>query len=418
MPESAIFPALRCRMGDWIYYVTFMSCKDIIQWVRPTEEIYKSKYLREWIQRDLIEKHAEKIATYLQNQEERMFNAIFVGIYGGEPRWGEIQISSTLALAPFEVTDDQLDNLSRSVGILHFSGEEKLFAIDGQHRVAGVKLALEQTENKNTLNEDEITVILVGHKTDQTGRVRTRRLFTTLNKTAKRVSATDIIALDEDNGAAIVTRHMIDDFTLFREGKLIAFNPTSNIGESDTDSITSVRTLYDMVKTLAVCVEGYSKKGFIDNRPDDNLLKSVYNFCCSYWNLLKKTIPEYQEVFLSNKISASAFRQPDNNHLLFRPVGQRAFTEATAYLIKNFGLGLDESIKELSQANLWLHFPEWHYILWNPIGKTMIPTDKNRIIAKSHLLKMIERDEFLTEKQSQNYQEFMKSRDSEISQTK
>ena len=341
-----------------------------------------------------------------------MFNAIFVGIYGGEPRWGEIQISSTLALAPFEVTDDQLDNLSRSVGILHFSGEEKLFAIDGQHRVAGVKLALEQTENKNSLNEDEITVILVGHKTDQTGRERTRRLFTTLNKTAKRVSNTDIIALDEDNGAAIVTRRMIDDFTLFREGKLIAFTSTANISESDLDSITGVITLYDIVKTLAGCVG--DTRGFTNDRPDDKLLNSVYNFCCSYWDLLQEIIPEYQKVFLSNKIPASTFRQPDNNHLLFRPVGQRAFAEATTYLIKKCSFGLDEAIKELSQADLWLHFPKWHYILWNPIGKTMISTAKNRRIAKSHLLKMIGRDEFLTPKQSQDYQEFMESREAEI----
>ncbi len=413
MPESAIFPALRCRMGDWIYYVTFMSCKDIIQWIRPTEEIYKSKYLREWIQRDLIEKHAEKIATYLQNQEERMFNAIFVGIYGGEPRWGEIQISPTLELAPFEVTDDQLDNLSRSVGVLHFSGEEKLFAIDGQHRVAGIKLALEQTENKNPLNEDEITVILVGHKTDQKGRERTRRLFTTLNKTAKRVSNTDIIALDEDNGAAIVTRRMIDDFTLFQEKKLIALTSTANISESDLDSLIGVITLYDIVKTLVGCVDG--TRGFTNNRPDDDLLDSVYDFCCSYWNSLKKRIPEYQKVFLSQK-SASQFRQPDNNHLLFRPVGQRAFAEATAYLFKKGRLGLDEAIKELSQADLWLHFPKWHYILWNPIGKTMISIGKNRGIAKSHLLKMIGHDEFLTPKQAQDYQEFMESRESEISE--
>ena len=414
MPDSAIFPALRCQMGDWIYYVTFMSFKDIFQWIRPTEEIYKSKRLSEWIQRALSGKHAKEIATYLQNQEERMFNAIFVGIYGGEPRWGEIQISSTLELAPFEVTDDQLDNLSRSVGILHFSGEEKLFAIDGQHRVAGVKLALEQTRKKSPLNDDEITVILVGHKTDQTGRERTRRLFTTLNKTAKRVSQTDIIALDEDNGVAIVTRRMIEEFALFRKGEMIAFNPTANISESDSDSITSVITLYDIVKTLAGCVDGYSKKGFIDNRPDDNLLNSVYGFCCSYWDSLKKRIPEYQEVFLSYKIPASTFRQPDNNHLLFRPVGQRAFTEATTYLIKKCGLGLDEAIKELSQADLWLQSPTWHYLLWNPIGKTMISTGKNRGIAKSHLLKIIGRDKFLTPKQSQDYQEFMKSREFEI----
>ena len=409
MPKSAIFPALRCRMGDWIYYVTFMSFRDIKEWIHAPHEIHSSKKLSEWIQRELQSNHAQAIATYLATQPERMFNALFVGIYGGEPQWGEIQVSSTLELAPFEVTEDQLDNLSRSIGILHFSGEEKLFAIDGQHRVAGVKLALEK--NKDLLKDDEITVILVGHKTDQTGRERTRRLFTTLNKTAKRVSQTDIIALDEDNGAAIVTRRMIDDFTLFLKGEMIAFNPTANIGDSDTDSITSVITLYDIAKTLVGCVDG--TRGFTNNRPDDDLLNSVYNFCCSYWNSLKEIIPEYNEVFLSKK-SPSQFRQPDNNHLLFRPVGQRAFTEATAYLIKNYSLELDEAIKELSQVDLWLHSLKWHYILWNPIGKTMISTAKNRSIAKSHLLKMIGRDEFLTEKQSQDYQEFMDLRKSEI----
>lgn len=409
MPKSAIFPALRCRMGDWIYYVTFMSFRDIKEWIQAPHEIHSSKKLSEWIQRELQSNHAQAIATYLATQPERMFNALFVGIYGGEPQWGEIQVSSTLELAPFEVTEDQLDNLSRSIGILHFSGEEKLFAIDGQHRVAGVKLALEK--NKDLLKDDEITVILVGHKTDQTGRERTRRLFTTLNKTAKRVSQTDIIALDEDNGAAIVTRRMIDDFTLFSKGEMIAFNPTANIGDSDLDSITSVITLYDIAKTLVGCVDG--TRGFTNNRPDDDLLNSVYNFCCSYWNSLKEIIPEYNEVFLSKK-SPSQFRQPDNNHLLFRPVGQRAFTEATAYLIKNYSLELDEAIKELSQVDLWLHSLKWHYILWNPIGKTMISTAKNRSIAKSHLLKMIGRDEFLTEKQSQDYQEFMDLRKSEI----
>ena len=413
MPKSAIFPALRCRMGDWFYYVTFMSFRDIKEWIHAPHEIHSSKKLSEWIQRELQSNHAQAIATYLATQPERMFNALFVGIYDGEPQWGEIQVSSTLELAPFKVTEDQLDNLSRSIGILHFSGEEKLFAIDGQHRVAGVKLALE--ENKDLLEDDEITVILVGHRTNKKGIERTRRLFTTLNKTAKRVSPTDIIALDEDNGAAIVTRRMIDEFTLFRKGEMIAFNPTANIGESDTDSITSVITLYDVVKTLAVCVEGYSKKGFIDNRPDDKLLDSVYNFCCSYWDLLQEIIPEYQKVFLSKK-SPSQFRQPDNNHLLFRPVGQRAFAEATAYLIKKCSLGHDEAIKELSQADLWLHFPKWHYILWNPIGKTMISTAKNRGIAKSYLLKMIGHDEFLTPKQAQDYQEFMESRESEISE--
>ena len=46
----------------------------------------------------------------------------------------------------------------------------------------------------------------------------------------------------------------------------------------------------------------------------------------------------------------------------------------------------------------------------------MISRAKNRGIAKSHLLEMIGRNEFLTKKQSQDYQDFMESREAEISQ--
>lgn len=78
--RNKIFPSLRCRMGDTIYYSTFLSFRDVADWIKPTVEIHKSSLLSRWIQRHLLEKHADGIADYLKTQDERFFNAIVVGI--------------------------------------------------------------------------------------------------------------------------------------------------------------------------------------------------------------------------------------------------------------------------------------------------------------------------------------------------
>ena len=409
MPKDKLFPALRSRMGDWIYYITFMSFGDIKEWIRPTEEIHKSKLLSDWIQRRLNEYHAKAIAKYLQTQPERMFNALFVGVYGGEPQWGEIEISIPIGIIPFSVTEDEIDEISRSMGVLYLTGNEKLFAIDGQHRVAGIKTAVAEDQ---ALETEEVTVILVGHQTDEKGRERTRRLFTTLNKTAKRVAQTDIIALDEDNGAAIVARRMIDEFLPFRQRQPIAFTPKANIPESDPHSVTSVVTLFNLVQVLSPCIKGVTKRAFIASRPDDDLLNEVYEFCCEYWNALIKYIPEYNEVFETKAKSASDFRRPERNHLLFRPVGQRAFAEAVVHLIRAYKSTMIDAVSKLSYGTLWLQDPTWHHILWNPIQQTMMPGAKNRVMAKIHLLKMVKKDRQLPTKQNVDYEKMLRLRDS------
>jgi DNA sulfur modification protein DndB len=38
-----------------------------------------------------------------------------------------------------ELTADQEQRVNETLGVLTLSGKEKLFAIDGQHRVAGIK---------------------------------------------------------------------------------------------------------------------------------------------------------------------------------------------------------------------------------------------------------------------------------------
>ena len=133
------------------------------------------------------------------------------------------------------------------MGFLRLNGEEKIFPVDGQHRVEGIKEAL----IKNPKLEDEtISVILIGHQKNQEGMERTRRIFSTLNRNAKSVSTGDIIALDEDDTVAIVTRNMLENFPLFMNDNISDEKRTKAIAEKDVKSFTSLIKLYETNKVV------------------------------------------------------------------------------------------------------------------------------------------------------------------------
>lgn len=379
-----ITPALRCKMGDWIYYVSFMGFRDITR-IKPTDEVHKSKKLSEWIQRQLIQNHAGRISDYLIEQPERFFSSIVVGVYEGEPEWSPLDISMPPPSQLLSLTPDQLERLESSVGILHLTGDEKLFAIDGQHRVEGIKRALEREPDRFT--DDELSVVFVGHDTTSTGRQRTRRLFTTLNKTARRVSSADRLALDEDDGFAIVTRRLVDDFPLFRGGEKIAFNKTASLRRDNTTEFTTIISLYgQMIALYSSCLAGGSTKrgDFKNSRPSDQELERYFASCCDYWIHLCREV-EVVEGILSGTIQAGSLRQEDHNHLLARPIGQRVFAEAVGLLLGR-GKSLRESVKRLSSAEMWLDDEVWHFILWDPIKRVM---ERSSSLGVTMLLKMV-----------------------------
>ena len=125
-------PAIRSKMGIWVYYISSLSFSQMIQ--RSITENYKS------------------IAHYLTSQEERFFNALILAVYDGEPRWNEIRI------------EDENGQDNYDLGVLKLSGQEKIFPVDGQHRVAGIKEALELNQD---IGEERVPVIFIGHSKDE-----------------------------------------------------------------------------------------------------------------------------------------------------------------------------------------------------------------------------------------------------------
>lgn len=265
-PGPLALPALRGAVGDWIYYSCLMPITEIALRVKYADEIHPDKALSELIQRSLEGPRAKHIAEYLTTKE-RFFNSLVLATYGGSPDWLEVgnfkssNNAEILKLVP-EPSKDAL-------GFLGLSGSEKIFAIDGQHRLAGIRRAI---ADGTDLSQEQAPVILVGHKKDAAGMQRTRRLFTTLNKTAVAVRKRDIIALDEDDVMAIVARRLVETNSSFQDPK-IAVIGSQNIPVGNRICLTTISSLYDTLKLLFMFDLGQrTDRSLRFNRPSDERL--------------------------------------------------------------------------------------------------------------------------------------------------
>ena len=135
--NQLMLPAIRSQMGDWKYYISSMRMEDIAKRVSYAQEIHKRRELNELLQRE-VSNRKKYIVKYLETQEQRFFNSIIVGVYKGSPEWYELAIGKNENFDPEYLPE----YMKRAIGFLLLCGKEKLFAIDGQHRVAAIKDAV------------------------------------------------------------------------------------------------------------------------------------------------------------------------------------------------------------------------------------------------------------------------------------
>lgn len=370
-------PAIRGKIGETIYYTTNLSFEQINNMVsRVDSELHTSNTLKDEIQRSLSNNY-KKIKDYILNREDHFFNSLVLAVYNGDPRWTEIR---------YELEEDTFYN----VGILHFSGDEKIFPVDGQHRVEGIKAALE--ENKELATEN-ISVMLIGHSNTIEGREKSRRIFSTLNRYAKPVSLGDIIALDEDDIAAIVTRDLLEEYILFKEDRIKASNSKS-ISINDKKSFTSLITLYschvELLKAFLFLKDQKKRssakiKEFLKNRPDDSILEEFKEYLIRFWNLMILIFPEIGSFLSSDEENPAAELRSTltGGNLFFRPVSLLSFVTVVSNILLTFDVDKTEEIlRRYSSMDRMISNPLWERILWDPNGNRMI-------VANSTLIKDI-----------------------------
>lgn len=388
MPAPASFPAIRCHVGDWAYYNTVLPFSEVASRIERAKEINNNPGLDNMVQRELS-RRVHGITSYLRTQSERFFSAIVVGIYDGAPDWFPVDIDLDNEPQPTNLSDQARESL----GILQLSGEEKLFAIDGQHRVEGIKRALHDNPE---LESEELTVLFVAHRTNIEGLQRTRRLFTTLNKYAKPVTTSEIIALDEDDAFAVVTRMVVNDYEDLkmrgkvnkRERSLVKFEG-AQIPSNDPYSITTIRMLYKLLTILSVPYNSSKQRTELkQSRPSPETIDEMYSDHVKFWDGLKEHIPEMRECLGSDPALqiAAKHRHAEGGHILFRPAGQEAFARAIRTLLDR-KVTIQQAIMALASTELMLNRPPWPHVMWDPSLNSMNRTDQK--LATNLLLHMV-----------------------------
>jgi len=373
--RGLLLPAVRAHMGDWIYYITSIRIGDIARRVNIAEEIHKSSSLKELIQRQLTDR-ASEIKTYLEQHEQRFFNSFVIGVYGGTPEWYELEIKESSMPSKEKLPH----HITGALGLLRLGGGERLFAIDGQHRVAGIREAVKS--DKTDLGDEEVSALFVGHKRTEKGRRRTRRLFTTLNRYAKPVSKKEAIALDEDDIVAIVTRNLVDSHPLFKEK--IDLTRGKNISTGDYRSFTSIVTLYDVLDVILKDRSTSDWNRFKKKRPPEDVVEQFNDRSERLFGLLMDSFPalrSYTEK-LDREEPARPFRnREEGGNLLFRPIGLMLVANVIYYLIEDSGLALADAVDRVSDIPVDLSSYPWLGLLWDDTNKRMITSKENQKAA-------------------------------------
>ena len=378
--KKLFIPALRGVFGDWVYYSCLMPSEFVARQVSFAKELNKSKKLSELIQRELKKNRGVEIANYLLTQNEKFFNSLVVAVYGGSPEWFEFGIKSQNKNVS---VSDIPEYALHSFGFIPFEGGEKLFALDGQHRLAGIKKVFEDGKKI----EDEVSVILVAHIRTKKGVERSRRLFTTLNKTAIPVSKGERIALDENDVMAITVRRMVEDNPLFVDAR-IAYNATNNLAVNDFHSLTTIGNLYDVLTVLfSKIVDKRSTKDLQYNRPDDDVLNHYYETACGFFDLLQTHIPELKGYFKAKNYSqiVKRYRGSFGGSVVFRPLGLAIYTEVIQRLSTTHTL--EESVALVARVPRNLGKEPFAGVLWDPRKRVMI--GKGRVLARTLMLYML-----------------------------
>ncbi len=225
MSESPIeLPVLRGRQGERTLYVTLPSNGDIdLKFSREVE------LPGDRAQRSLNPKHAEGIADYIvDNRSEYLLGAITYAV----------DVEGTFSpIAP-----------GSAFGTLILPASAKLRSVDGQHRRHGIRKAMELVNDV----ADDNTAVLIYVEDDL---ARRRQMFSDMNWTARKVSASQNVAFDSRDPFSRATQRLVKTHPLLKDRVEMEM---ARVPRGST-SLFTLGSIYDACKRLMLGPSGRIK---------------------------------------------------------------------------------------------------------------------------------------------------------------
>jgi DNA sulfur modification protein DndB len=277
-----------------------------------------------------------------------------------------------------------MQQMQGSVGVLQFDGTEQYYALDGQHRLAAFKTELTREPQRYQL--DQISMIVICHTKDEVGLTRARRLFTTVNRYAKKTSPATHTAMSEDDGVAIVTRRLIRTHPLFKQRiKVMAVGKNGKPKLASGNAMSAADRNYLMaIETFRKCNqhllpqalrEEFSREQQI---PSFESLETAHTQLAKLWDKMIEAIAPWTAL-LNKEATVEALRTSEGGHILVRPIGITAFVGAFATAPETITV---QHIRNVASQFHNLDGIPWRGVIWNSATKKMTVTVEAEKLAR------------------------------------
>ena len=388
MATKTLIPALKAHVGEWPYYICSMKYGAVSREIQFAFELNNGNHeLNELLQRGLSERTAE-IVKYLASTPGRFLGAIIVAAWGGDPLYHPVTMKDP---------DGLLTNLDSDFGVLEFNGSQTYFALDGQHRLKAIKDVMKQSPD---LANEDICVLIVSHFDTEEGRQKTRRLFTNINKNAKKTSKAEDIALDEDDSAAIITRRLLMEDSFLKHDyrvRVIAGKAenghlklaTGNVAKTDPTALFTMGGLYEIVKGLISAFRMSAYGADTNIRPSDEVLDTTFDQVGLRLNELMKCCGDIESRLMATH-SARDVRAPKHDeclgHPFMRAIVQRVIVKVVEFALTQNLRTWEEVQQALGNFSWQLRDTPWNAVISVDGPKVKMRTNREYVTLLQKLL--------------------------------
>ena len=403
---SVTMLALKGKMGENEYYITTMKASTLINTVGFASEMQKwpEMSVDERMQREIKgDRVISEIVPYIINDPEWFFGSLIVDIYSGweAVEFQNIQEICTTNLAAYR------DTLT-SAGFLTLPDNKILIALDGQHRLCALSVAIRGANGipgsvkvseslKNSLEPHpeignaDVTVIFIRHESD----AKIRKIFNKVNRYAKQTSKGDNIITSEDDMLAVITRAMFsgtEDAPLRPINNQELVNWKSNTIPLRSKMLTTAAAIYTMAEVMLEPMDITPK-----TRRNEEKLEQGIRFMNDFWNRALTEVNAFKQ-YKQYVIDGNPLDKFRKQNLLLKPVTQMALAQAIRTAM-DYGYQYKDLTSKINQINWNPEYYVWSNILViNSKNKKMITGSQALKDAGEIIAYMLIGDEFSNEK--------------------
>jgi len=328
---ASTFPAIRASIGETEFYcsvLTFGEAARLIQFVEDVDDWSADTDPEAKIQRRLNVARVEReMVPYLLNVPDHFYSALTVEIRPAITEGFDGRL-------PFEAMGPTVTG-GMAWGQITLDGTETLYALDGQHRLKSIQLALRQRPG---LAREQVPVIFVPHRSPR----RSQLLFSDLNRFAKSPSKSISLLFSHRDPVVSLAKTLMERVD-FLTGRVEV--ETTSLSKH-TPNVMTLSSLYEMTRSFT---EG---REVVDPLPQAEIDRHL-----AIWGGLTKHIEPWRQVVAREEHPAFLRKE----FIAMHGVCHQAIAGAVAPLLAD-GAEIDATLEPLRAVDWRISNPEWQGI--------------------------------------------------------